>query len=84
MDCVEKNATVFTEFIQYLDDKSLSLIMRDAKDNRRKALGILREHYLSKRMPKVISLYTDLTFLKRLESVFYKLYNESREYFLIC
>ena len=24
LDFVEKNATVFTEFIQYLDDKSLS------------------------------------------------------------
>ena len=44
MDFVEKNATVFTELVQYLDDKSL-LVMRDAKDNGRKALGILREHY---------------------------------------
>ena len=29
MDFVEKNATVFTVLIQYLDDKSLSLVIRD-------------------------------------------------------
>ena len=32
MDFVEKNAIVFAELFQYLDDKSLSLVMRDAKD----------------------------------------------------
>ena len=31
MDFVEKNATVFAELIQYLDDKSLSLVIRDTK-----------------------------------------------------
>ena len=30
IDSVEKTATVFAEFIQYLDDKSLSLVIRDA------------------------------------------------------
>ena len=45
MDFVEKNATVFPKLIQYLDDKSLSLVIRG---NGRKALIILREHYLSK------------------------------------
>ena len=68
MDFIEKNATIFIEFTKYLDDESLSFVMRDAKDNRQKALGILREHYLLKRKPKVISIYTELTFLKRLES----------------
>ena len=68
MDFVEKNATVFAELIQYLDNKSLSLVIRDAWDNRRKALAILREHSLSKGKPKVISLYTELTSLRRLES----------------
>ena len=68
MDFVEKNATVFPKLIQCLDDKSLSFILRDAKDNEWKALGILREYYLSKRKPKVISLYTELTSLRRLES----------------
>ena len=57
MDFVEKNATFFTKLIQYLNDKSLSLVIRDAQDNRRKGLTILREHHLSKRKPKVITLY---------------------------
>ena len=78
---VEKNATVYTELIQYLDDKSLSLVIRDAWDNGRKAFTILREHYLSKIKSKVISLYTELTPLRRLESVYYRLYNKGREYF---
>ena len=68
MDFVEKNATMFAELIQYLDDSSLSLVMRDAKDNERKTLRILREHYLLKGKPKVISLYTELISLRRLES----------------
>ena len=46
MDFVEKNASIFVELIQYLDDKSLSLVIIDARDNGRKALRILREHYL--------------------------------------
>ena len=68
MDFVEKNATVF-ELIQYMDNKSLLFVMRDVQDNGRKAL-ILREHYLSKGKPKVISLYSELTSLRRLESVY--------------
>ena len=43
-------------------------MIRDARDNGRKALKILREHYLSKGESKVISLYTELTSLRRLES----------------
>jgi len=35
----------FAELIQFLDDKSLPLVMRDARDNGRKALQILRQHY---------------------------------------
>ena len=46
IDFVEKNTTVFTEFIQYLNNKSLSLGIRDARDNGKKAFTILREHYL--------------------------------------
>ena len=68
IDLVEKNAIVFAELIQYLDNKSLSLMIRDAWDNGTKALTILREHYLSKEKPKFISLYTELTSLRRLES----------------
>ena len=68
IDFIENNATVFAELIQYLDDKSLSLEVRDARDNGRKALIILREHHLSKGKPKVISFYTELTSMRRLES----------------
>ena len=55
-----KNAEVFAQLAIFLDDRSLSLIMRDAKDDGRKALEILNEHYISKGKPKVISLYTEL------------------------
>ena len=60
MDFVKKNATILAEFIQYFDDKSLSLVIRDAQDTGRKVLTILREYYLLKRKPKVIALYTEL------------------------
>ena len=83
MDFVEKNATVFAELIQYLDNKSLSLVIRDAQNNERKALTLLREHYLSKGKPKVISLYTELTSLRRLESVYYRLYNKDRIFLML-
>src|SRR6218665_360758 len=63
----EKNAEAFAELIQCLDDRSLSLVIRDAKDNGKKALKILREHYLGKSKPKIISLYTELTTLSKSE-----------------
>ena len=44
-------------------------MIRDARDNRRKALTILRERYLSKGKLKIISLYKVLTSFRRLESV---------------
>lgn len=65
---VSKNAEAYAELIQFLDDRSLSLVMRDAKDNGRQALKILREHYLSKGKPKIISLYTELTTLQKGET----------------
>ena len=60
-----KNAEAFAELTLSLDDRSLSLIIRDAKNNGRKALGILRAHYLSSSETRVIGLYTDLTSLKK-------------------
>lgn len=59
----DKNAEAYAELIQFLDDKSLSLVMRDAADDGRKALKILRSHYASPSTPRVISLYTELTSL---------------------
>ena len=50
-----KNEEAFAELIQFLDDKSLSLVMR--------ALKILRAHYAGTGKPRVILLYTELTSL---------------------
>ena len=64
----EKNAEAFAELIQCLDDRSLSLVIRDAMDDGRKALKILRDYYLGKSKPKVISLYAELTTLSKRDS----------------
>ena len=58
-----KNELAFAELIQFLDDKSLSLVMRDARDDGRKAIQILRAHYAGSWKPRIISLYTELTSL---------------------
>lgn len=60
-----KNEEAYAVLIQVLDDKSLSLVMRDAADDGRKALQILRDHYAGKGKPRVISLYTELTSLQK-------------------
>ena len=59
----DKNELAFAELIQFLDETSLSLVMRDARDDGKKALEILREHYAGKGKPRIISLYTELTSL---------------------
>lgn len=43
----ETNAECYAELIQFLDDRSLSLVMREASDDGRKAIKILRNHYTS-------------------------------------
>ena len=63
-----KKADAFAELVQCLDDRSLSLIIREAKDDGPKALEVLRRHYQEKGKPRVISLYTELTTLKKTES----------------
>ncbi|XP_061746170.1 zinc finger protein 227-like [Nerophis ophidion] len=60
-----KNEEAYAVLIQLLDDKSLSLVMRDATDDGRKALQILRDHYAGKDKPCVVSLYTELTSLQK-------------------
>ena len=60
-----KNEECYAELIQLLDDKSLSLVMRDAADDGRKALQILRDHYANQGKPRIISLYTELTSLEK-------------------
>ena len=47
------NAEAYGEMVQFLDDRRLSLIIQDAKNNGRKVLNILREHYLPHGNPKV-------------------------------
>lgn len=64
----DKNEEAYAELIQYLDDKSLSLVMRDAADDGRKALQILRGYYAGKGKPRIISLYTELTSLQKMEN----------------
>jgi len=54
--------------IQFLDDRSLSLVMRDAVDDGRKALQILRDRYAGKGKPRIITLYTELTSLQKMSS----------------
>ena len=39
--------------------------MREASDNGREALRLLRDHYAGKGKPRIISLYTELTSLRK-------------------
>lgn len=52
----QKNADVYAEMIQLLDDESLSLVTRDAPNDGRKALEILREYHAGKRKHRILSL----------------------------
>lgn len=61
----EKNEECYAELIQFLDDESLSLVTREAADDGRKALQMLRDHYASHGKPRVIALYTELTSLQK-------------------
>ena len=58
------NGRAYSELIQFLDDKSLSLIIREAADDGRKALGILRKEYAGISKPKIVQLYIQLTTLE--------------------
>ena len=51
-----KNEEAFAELIQFLDDKSLALVMRDVTDDGRKALQILRTHCAGTGKPRVNTL----------------------------
>ena len=64
-----KNKQVYAELIQFLDKRSLSLIMRDAKDKGREAINLLREHLRGKGKQRIISLYTELTSLSKREKI---------------
>ena len=64
----EENAEVFAELMQCLDDRSINLVIRDARDDGRKALDILSKHYRPKGKARVITLYTELTSLRKEKS----------------
>lgn len=59
----EKNRRVYGELVQVLDDRSLLLLIRDAKNDGQKAIEFLRDHSLGESMPRILSLYTQLTSL---------------------
>ena len=63
-----KNKTAFAELIQFLDESSLSPVIREAEDDGRKAFKILREFYAGSSKPRVITLYNQLTTLVKRES----------------
>ena len=56
----ERKERSFAELVQFLDDRSLNLIRRDAKDNGRAAMAILREHYAGTSECRILSLITQL------------------------
>ena len=68
LDDAGKNAEAYADLIQFLDDKSLSLVMREAAYDRWGALQILRDFYQCKGKPRNISLYTELTLLQKSDS----------------
>ena len=57
-----KNCLAFAELVQCLDDRNLSLIIKDAKDVGRISFVILREFNLGKGKPRIIYPYTELMF----------------------
>ena len=57
----EKNKDAFAQLIQCLDDRSISLVIRDADGNGREALKTLRAHYLGSGKPRILTLYRELT-----------------------
>ncbi|KAJ8035075.1 hypothetical protein HOLleu_22171 [Holothuria leucospilota] len=55
----------YSELVNLTDDKCLALIIRDAPDDGKKALGILRTHFAGNSKPRIIALYTELTSLMK-------------------
>lgn len=51
------NADAYCALAPLLDNVSLGLIFRDTKDKGRESLQVLREHYIGKGRPRIVSLY---------------------------
>ena len=63
-DYATKNRKAYAELVQTIDERSLQLIMNDAKNDGRAALKVLRKHYASTEKPRVLTLYEELTTLR--------------------
>ena len=48
-----KQADAFAELVLCLDNRSLSLVIQEARDDGRKALAVLREYYQGKGKPRI-------------------------------
>ena len=62
----EAKEKAYAQLVQFLDSRSLNLVMHDAKDDGRKALEILRRHYAGTGKQRIISMYTTLCSLSKL------------------
>lgn len=62
------NADAYCTLAPLLDNTSLGLIFRDTKEKGRESLKVLREHYIGKGRPRIVSLYISLTALKKADS----------------
>ena len=49
---LHENENAYSELIQYLDERSISLIMRDAREDGRKAYSILHKQYAGSSKPR--------------------------------
>lgn len=74
----EDNAQAYAELIQFLDNKSLLLVMREATDDGSGALTILRHNYKGQGKPRIINICTKLTSLKKTNS------ESMTEYIMLC
>ena len=61
----DKREEAYSELVQCLDERSLNLIMRDARDDGRLAMQILREHYAGRGTQRILSLYATLSSLQK-------------------
>ena len=59
----EKKEQSYAELVNLLDERSLYLIKNEARDDGRRALEILREHYAGHSEQRVMALYSTLTAL---------------------
>lgn len=62
------NADAYCAMVPLLDNVSLGLIFRETKNKGRESLQVLREHYIGKGRPRIVSMYITLTSLKKADT----------------